>query len=94
MCKFGFRSHIILNLFCSRCSNTNVCRKEFFADAGEVVDVRFPTHEDGNRKGFCYVEFVSAEAAEKVMLFTMYFLYLVILRLSLKLKLLCNFFSA
>ncbi|CAD6246973.1 unnamed protein product [Miscanthus lutarioriparius] len=39
--------------------------KEFFADAGEVVDVRFPTHEDGNRKGFCYVEFVSAEAAEK-----------------------------
>jgi hypothetical protein len=51
--------------FCSRCSNynTNVCRKEFFEDVGEVVDVRFPTHDDGNRKGFCYVEFVSAEAA-------------------------------
>uniref|UniRef100_A0A804MJE2 RRM domain-containing protein n=1 Tax=Zea mays TaxID=4577 RepID=A0A804MJE2_MAIZE len=37
--------------------------KEFFEDVGEVVDVRFPTHDDGNRKGFCYVEFVSAEAA-------------------------------
>jgi hypothetical protein len=56
--------------FCSRCSNynTNVCRKEFFEDVGEVVDVRFPTHDDGNRKGFCYVEFVSAEAAAKVIL--------------------------
>lgn len=39
--------------------------KEFFEDVGEVVDVRFPTHDDGNRKGFCYVEFVSAEAAAK-----------------------------
>uniref|UniRef100_K3YGI6 RRM domain-containing protein n=2 Tax=Setaria italica TaxID=4555 RepID=K3YGI6_SETIT len=39
--------------------------KEFFEAAGEVVDVRFPVYEDGSRKGFCYVEFVSAEAAKK-----------------------------
>ncbi|PWZ13554.1 Nucleolin 1 [Zea mays] len=37
-------------------------KKEFFEDVGEVVDVRFPTHDDGSRKRFWYVEFVSAEA--------------------------------
>lgn len=41
-------------------------RKEFFKEAGEVIDVRFPLMENGKRKGFGYVEFATVEAAQKV----------------------------
>ncbi|CAO2174845.1 unnamed protein product [Urochloa humidicola] len=39
--------------------------KELFKVIGEVVDAHFPVHDDGKSKCFCYVEFVSAEAAKK-----------------------------
>ena len=45
------------------------CRKEFFKDAGEVVDVRFSYEPDGRFKGFGHVEFATAEAAQKVSLY-------------------------
>ena len=41
-------------------------RKQFFAQIGEVVDVRLATHEDGHPKGFGHVEFATAEDAQKV----------------------------
>jgi hypothetical protein len=44
----------------------SVCRKQFFADIAEVVDVRLGVHEDGHPKGFGHVEFATAEGAEKV----------------------------
>ncbi|XP_019091994.1 PREDICTED: nucleolin 2 isoform X3 [Camelina sativa] len=41
--------------------------ENFFKEAGEVVDVRIASHEDGSAKGYGHVEFVSAEAAQKAM---------------------------
>lgn len=46
------------------------CRENFFKDAGEVQEVRFSTHEDGSFKGYGHVEFVTAEAAQKVVNFS------------------------
>lgn len=42
------------------------CREEFFKDAGEVVDIRFASNEEGRFKGFGHVEFATEEAALKV----------------------------
>ena len=42
------------------------CSKQFFEEAGEVVDVRLPTFEDGRMRGYGHVEFATAEAAQKV----------------------------
>lgn len=50
---------LLISLFTS-------CRKQFFQEAGEVVDIRFSTFEDGNFRGFGHVEFATAEAAKKV----------------------------
>uniref|UniRef100_A0A8I6YMY4 RRM domain-containing protein n=1 Tax=Hordeum vulgare subsp. vulgare TaxID=112509 RepID=A0A8I6YMY4_HORVV len=41
--------------------------KQFFAQIGEVVDVRLATHEDGHPKGFGHVEFASEEDAQKAL---------------------------
>lgn len=43
-------------------------RDDIFKDCGEVVDVRFKTDCEGRFKGYGYVEFGTAEAAEKVSL--------------------------
>lgn len=43
-----------------------VYSKQFFEEAGEVVDVRLSTFEDGSFKGYGHVEFATAEAAQKV----------------------------
>jgi RNA recognition motif-containing protein len=53
-----------------------VGRKKFFQEAGEVIDLRMPVHEDDKRKGFGYVEFATIEAAQKVA-FSVLFLMLV-----------------
>eukprot|EP01051_Picozoa_sp_SAG22_P025296 SAG22_NODE_7428_length_741_cov_0.730530_1_plen_161_part_10 len=39
--------------------------QEYFAEAGNVTAVRLPTNEDGSKKGFGFVEFESAEGANK-----------------------------
>jgi hypothetical protein len=39
---------------------------EFFQDAGEVVEVRLATKDDGSSKGFGHVDFATEEAAAKV----------------------------
>lgn len=44
----------------------NKYRKEFFKEAGEIVDVRLATNEDGGLRGFGHVEFANPEAAQKV----------------------------
>jgi hypothetical protein len=54
-----------------------VGRKKFFKEAGEVIDLRMPVHENGKRKGFGYVEFATIEAAHKVA-FSILFLMLVL----------------
>ncbi|EOX99141.1 Nucleolin like 2 isoform 4, partial [Theobroma cacao] len=41
--------------------------KNFFKDAGEIVDIRFATDAEGNFKGFGHVEFATAEAAQKAL---------------------------
>lgn len=38
--------------------------KKFFSSVGNVVGVRIATHEDGKRKGFCHVDFDSADACQ------------------------------
>jgi nucleolin len=43
--------------------------KQFFEEAGEVVDVRLSTFEDGSMKGYGHVEFATAEAAQKALEF-------------------------
>jgi len=43
-----------------------VYSKEFFKEASEVIDVRLAKNDEGGLKGFGHVEFVSAEAAQKV----------------------------
>lgn len=43
-----------------------MCSENFFKDAGEIVDVRFTTTEDGVFRGFGHVEFATSEAAQKV----------------------------
>lgn len=43
-------------------------RRDFFKSAGEVIDVRFALDHEGNFKGFGYVEFASAEAAQNVII--------------------------
>ncbi len=45
---------------------TNIYSRSSFIQAGEVVDIRFSTFEDGNFRGFEHVEFATAEAAKKV----------------------------
>ena len=42
------------------------CRRNFFKDAGEVVDIRFATDAEGNFRGFGHVEFATSEDAQKV----------------------------
>jgi nucleolin len=39
--------------------------KKFFQDCGSVTDVRIAKNEEGRSKGFCHVDFDSAEAVEK-----------------------------
>ncbi|KAM3212350.1 hypothetical protein ACQJBY_065432 [Aegilops geniculata] len=39
--------------------------KQFFEEAGEVIDIRFATSDDGSFKGSTHVEFATTEAAEK-----------------------------
>ncbi|XP_019082356.1 PREDICTED: nucleolin 2-like [Camelina sativa] len=41
--------------------------EDFFKEAGEVVDVRIASREDGTLKGFGHVEFASADAAHKAL---------------------------
>ncbi|KAB2047679.1 hypothetical protein ES319_A13G064400v1 [Gossypium barbadense] len=41
--------------------------KNFFKDAGEVVDIRLSTDFEGNFKGYGHVEFATAEAAQKAL---------------------------
>lgn len=55
-----------------------LCRKNFFKDAGEIVDIRFATDAEGNFKGFGHVEFATAEAAQKVDFFFVYFLFWIV----------------
>lgn len=38
--------------------------KKFFSSCGNVTGVRIATHEDGKRKGFCHVDFDSADACQ------------------------------
>ena len=39
--------------------------RSFFGDCGNVVDIRIAKNEEGRSKGFCHVDFDSAEAVEK-----------------------------
>jgi nucleolin len=39
--------------------------KKFFSDCGGVIDVRIAKNEEGRSKGFCHVDFDSADAVEK-----------------------------
>jgi len=39
--------------------------KQFFQKAGEIIDIRVATFEDGSSKGFAHVEFATSEAAQK-----------------------------
>ncbi|XP_039026756.1 nucleolin 2-like isoform X2 [Hibiscus syriacus] len=41
--------------------------KNFFKDAGEVVEVRFSSDHEGNFKGYGHVEFATVEAAQKAL---------------------------
>ncbi|XP_058724130.1 nucleolin 2-like isoform X2 [Vicia villosa] len=41
--------------------------EDIFKDCGEIVDVRFNTDREGRFKGYGYVEFGTAEAAEKAL---------------------------
>ncbi|MBA0834455.1 hypothetical protein Goarm_006808, partial [Gossypium armourianum] len=41
--------------------------KNFFKDAGELVDIRLATDAEGNFKGYGHVEFATAEAAQKAL---------------------------
>ncbi|MBA0549659.1 hypothetical protein Golob_020678, partial [Gossypium lobatum] len=41
--------------------------RNFFKDAGEVVEVRFSSDAEGNFKGYGHVEFATAEAAQKAL---------------------------
>ncbi|KAL9229947.1 hypothetical protein vseg_005356 [Gypsophila vaccaria] len=41
--------------------------RDFFKDAGEIVDVRFASNSEGLFRGFGHVEFATAEAAQKAM---------------------------
>lgn len=64
MCHFLQLSSAITKCFSNYCF---VNRKNFFKDAGEVVDVRFATdRETGDFKGFGHVEFATVEAAQNV----------------------------
>ena len=67
-CKFPAADMfiIILSTFIIVNVLVSVYRKQFFAQIGEVVDVRLATHEDGHPKGFGHVEFATAEDAQKV----------------------------
>jgi RNA recognition motif-containing protein len=47
-------------------TSSSPASKQFFEEAGEVVDVRLSTFEDGSFKGYGHVEFATAEAAQKV----------------------------
>jgi len=38
--------------------------RKFFADCGNVVDVRIAKNEEGRSKGFCHVDFDAAESVE------------------------------
>nr|XP_020181580.2 nucleolin 2-like [Aegilops tauschii subsp. strangulata] len=46
-------------------SKKNEVRKQFFEEAGEVIDIHFATSDDGSIKGSTHVEFATTEAAEK-----------------------------
>ncbi|OVA05743.1 RNA recognition motif domain [Macleaya cordata] len=39
--------------------------EEFFKDAGEIIDIRFPINKDGSFKGYGYVDFATEAAAQK-----------------------------
>ncbi|KAM0872250.1 hypothetical protein ACQ4PT_038838 [Festuca glaucescens] len=39
--------------------------KQFFQEAGEIIDIRVAAFEDGSSKGFAHVEFATTEAAQK-----------------------------
>ena len=40
---------------------------QFFSQCGNVLDVRIATRNDGFKKGFCHVDFVSFEACQRAM---------------------------
>ena len=67
-CKFAryavFISFLEDVLYFIRCTS---CRKQFFEEAGEVIDIHFATSDDGSIKGSTHVEFATTEAAEKVL---------------------------
>jgi len=41
--------------------------RKFFSDCGNVVDVRIAKNEEGRSKGFCHVDFESADAVQSAM---------------------------
>jgi nucleolin len=45
--------------------STEASIRDFFADSGEVVDVRISYKESGNHKGFCHVQFDSVESSSR-----------------------------
>lgn len=65
MCKYIIL-WLLMQFSRSLPSNKIICRKNFFKDAGEVVDVRLATNEEGMFKGFGHVDFATAEAVNKV----------------------------
>lgn len=60
----GVKTLFVGNLSFSIDADTIV---EFFEDAGEVVDVRLATNDDGSYRGYGHVEFATEEAAAKAM---------------------------
>jgi hypothetical protein len=52
----------VLDFFCS-----TSCRKQFFQEIGEIIEIRVGVFEDGKSKGFAHVEFATTEAAQKVL---------------------------
>lgn len=65
MCKCRFLDSGAL-FSCIKNSQISFCRENFFQAAGEIQDVRLAFDADERFKGFCHVEFTTAEAAQKV----------------------------
>jgi len=39
--------------------------REFFADCGDIIDVRIAMNEDGRPRGFAHIQFESEDAAKE-----------------------------
>ena len=59
---FSFSERCVRDFFCSTHR-----RKQFFGEAGGIIDIRVGTFNDGSSKGFAHVEFATTEAAQKVL---------------------------